>query len=147
MPLQVPSNLQVLCGSTFLQALRGSAPAGTKVQVPFLPDRLHALHSPEHGPEQQSLSTQWPVLHCPPLVQAAPLLSSTFWSGLTGGRSFFTGGRSGVTGGRSGVTGGRSGVIGGRSAPVSASEVRSCAPSASASRSSPSSPSSSASVS
>jgi hypothetical protein len=47
-------------------------PAGTLVQVPSVPLRLHALHAPAQAPLQQVPSTQFPLVHSPPLVHVTP---------------------------------------------------------------------------
>jgi hypothetical protein len=48
------------------------APAGTFVQVPSAPLRLHALHAPAQAPLQQVASAQLPLVHSPALVHGAP---------------------------------------------------------------------------
>jgi hypothetical protein len=72
-PLQPPARPQV-CGPSAGHSPPGSWPPGIGVQVPGAPDRLQAEQVPAQAEAQQTSSTQKPVAHWPPLVQAVPLL-------------------------------------------------------------------------
>ena len=54
---------------------RLSAPLVTGLQVPGDAPRLHAMHAPLQSLLQQTLSAQKVLLHCPLLLQLAPLSS------------------------------------------------------------------------
>jgi hypothetical protein len=67
-PLQTPSLPQA---EATHRAWGSAAPAATLAHVPS-PLRLHALHAPQVVAPQQTLSTQLPVPHWVPTVQALP---------------------------------------------------------------------------
>jgi hypothetical protein len=56
-------------GKVLGQVSRGSCPTGTIEHWPREVGRLHAMHTLEHGPWQQTASTQLPLPHCSFAVQ------------------------------------------------------------------------------
>jgi hypothetical protein len=61
------------CGSV-LEEMGAQTPFG---ELPPLSALLHAMHAPVQAVSQQKPSTQLPLVHCEPEVQAPPLV----WSG------------------------------------------------------------------
>jgi hypothetical protein len=61
-----------------LHSASGSVFAVTLPQVPFDPPvfaAVHALQAPVQAVSQQTLSTQFPLVHCVPAVHAVPCAS------------------------------------------------------------------------
>jgi len=58
------------------QSPAGSVFAGTAVQAPTAPRRLHAWHAPPHAPSQHTPSAQNPEAHWAGITQACPLFRS-----------------------------------------------------------------------
>jgi hypothetical protein len=79
-PLQKPSRSQLAAVSVG-HSLSGSLPLAMLPHAPLAPEPFFAAeqawHGPAHGASQQVPSTQLPVVHCEPALQAAPVA----WSG------------------------------------------------------------------
>jgi hypothetical protein len=75
-PLQPPARPQVAAASA-AHWLRGSIPDGTRVQVPWAPPTLQALHVSPHALSQQNPSTQKLLAHWNAMAHAMPLVRFT----------------------------------------------------------------------
>jgi len=74
LPSQVPSVPQV-AAAIVMQVARGSAPPlSTGWQLPALPETAHEEQAGQLASPQQTCSTQWPLMHVVPSVQAPPFL-------------------------------------------------------------------------
>ena len=74
LPSQVPSVPQ-LAAAIAMQVARGSAPPmGTGWQLPALPETAHEKQAEQLEAPQHTCSTQWPLMHWVPSVQAPPFL-------------------------------------------------------------------------
>lgn len=81
-PLQVPSLPQLAAPLSLHVPVGSTPPAGTGLQEPALPGRLHEKQLPLHAVEQQTPCAHVPDEHCPPELQTAPFGSKPqerFW--------------------------------------------------------------------
>jgi hypothetical protein len=81
LPSQVPSVPQVAAPLS-VHWLSGSAPTGTKVQVPALPDSAHDRQVPVQLELQQTPCWQRPEAHSPPPEHAVPSGFKVHWPAL-----------------------------------------------------------------
>ena len=72
-PSHVPVVAHVAAGMDGQVASGSAPPAGTGWQLPGFPVTAHDVHATQLADPQQTCSTQWPLMHWVPSVQAPPL--------------------------------------------------------------------------